>query len=158
MQQICLLTESDVVVRKLNVIQECLLSILKVFFWKRASTERVSSDNMKLREDPSDGVNEGTHTHTHNTCKLSLHTEHNYFTMKCNCATSQGLWTLKWKWNTPCSSSAVSMCTWSQNFMIDLQLCWCSQFMCGHVVLVHCVLLIRPWWNLWLKLSPIPAE
>lgn len=53
--------ESDVVVRKLNAIQ-CLLSILKGFFWKNASTERVCSDDMKLGEDPYVRSKEGTHT------------------------------------------------------------------------------------------------
>lgn len=85
----------------------------------------------------------------------TLHGFSHHFTVKWN------LSSLKSRWNTArtfCSLSVVCACTWLRNFLMDLQLCWCSQFTCGHVVLVHCVLLIRLWRNLWLKLRPIPAE
>lgn len=85
----------------------------------------------------------------------TLHSFPHHFTVKSN------LSCLKLRWKTPrtfCSLSVVCRCTWLQNFSMDLQLCWCSQFTCGRVVLAHCVLLIRLWRNLWLKLRPIPAE
>lgn len=126
--------------------------LLKVCFWRPASNERVSRHETR-----------GGSWHQSGREKLRKHSFlYNNFTMKRNWSMSRGPGSLKEKWNPPrnefYSSSALGVCTWPQNFVMDLQLCWCPQFTCGHVVLVHCVLLIRLCWNLWLKLSPIPAE